>query len=821
MKYDQEYESLIDSKLPEENKKKNFEDEYTIIEELLISQKVKIFKVQSKKDRLTCRTMHRIQKSSFCNLNDDRIMTKEFDLLSNLDHPNIIKLITFFTNDMNFNIISEYFKEGNLEAKIQKHKIFSENQAKYVCKQLLSAIKYLNEHNLVHTDINPDIIYIKDIIKIDNEELYNVKLLQFGSSSINIHKTNNSLNYMAPEIINNKYHQTSDIWSIGIILYQMIFDDLPFKGYKEDEIINNIMKLKPDIINKDASPYVKNLLKKMLNKNPLKRITVNECLKHDWFSVTADKYKKNNNNSGNNEVLNNFFLSHISGQSGDFFKGNKPKEETNANIREQLSKKKSKNEEEKEKEKKINEKHFLENSQFSDDSILEESSSYPSEECEESKKSNESKSNKGSYSSVSCSSYSPARCRSNSINRRTNNIFSELGKKHKYKKLQNKDDKKNEKKVNSKFKNDSSSRKKHSKKSRTKKEEKKDEKKKSKEKNKIIKLESCLNNKKKFEIKIGDKKTEALMKLSNKEIIKHISLNYRRLLINSTTNSHFRRSFSLSILDDSSDKSNGQKLSPLLIDTMKYMKYNIQYNYNKNKEIEKIGKIFDKIIDNKDKLKVDISKLTVTYNDLFTGYLNYIGQKIFLLDSYSENKKIFIDLSKYINEDKKNGNIINTSYDKDDFIRILMIFKEKYLEFRLKKSYQKLKKSDVNEIFNVLDEIEQKIEFKNYKKYFIEIKNMIMKNKLKEIYLFYEYKNLLLDSIKNIFNKETKEKKEKDKQKKDKERQKKKSTPENSRNNGIKGIIRVVTKKDNSKKKIIQINKNDNNLYSDSKNDSA
>jgi hypothetical protein len=128
-------------------------------------------------------------------------------------------------------------------------------------------------------------------------------------------------------------------------------------------------------------------------------------------------------------------------------------------------------------------------------------------------------------------------------------------------------------------------------------------------------------------------------------------------------------------LDDSSDKSNGQKLSPLLIDTMKYMKYNIQYNYNKNKEIEKIGKIFDKIIDNKDKLKVDISKLTVTYNDLFTGYLNYIGQKIFLLDSYSENKKIFTDLSKYINEDKKNGNIINTSYDKDDFIRILMIFK--------------------------------------------------------------------------------------------------------------------------------------------------
>ena len=48
-------------------KKKNFDDKYTILEELLISKKVKIYKVQTKKDRLTCRMMHSIQKSSFCN----------------------------------------------------------------------------------------------------------------------------------------------------------------------------------------------------------------------------------------------------------------------------------------------------------------------------------------------------------------------------------------------------------------------------------------------------------------------------------------------------------------------------------------------------------------------------------------------------------------------------------------------------------------------------------------------------------------------------------------------------------------------------------
>ena len=115
------------------------------------------------------------------------------------------------------------------------------------------------------------------------------------------------------------------------------------------------------------------------------------------------------------------------------------------------------------------------------------------------------------------------------------------------------------------------------------------------------------------------------------------------------------------------------------------------------------------------------------------------------------------------------------------------------------------------------------------------MKNLIMKNRLKEIYLFYEYKNLIVNSVKNIFIKEKKEK-EKEKQKKEKEKQKEKEkekeksskktiSPESSKNNGIKGIIRVVTKKDNSKKQnnvyhinsydknssVININQNNNN----------
>ena len=120
-----------------------------------------------------------------------------------------------------------------------------------------------------------------------------------------------------------------------------------------------------------------------------------------------------------------------------------------------------------------------------------------------------------------------------------------------------------------------------------------------------------------------------------------------------------------------SNKSNGQKLSPLLINTIKYIKYFVQINYKRKIEEEKINKIFDKIASKKIK-KNNNNEIKLTYEDLYIGYLNYIGQKRFNLDSYSDNKKLFLNLSNLINENKKNGNAINLSYDKNDFIKTLI-----------------------------------------------------------------------------------------------------------------------------------------------------
>ena len=649
-------------------KKKKFEDEYKILEELLISKKVKIYKVQSKKDRLTCRMMHSIQKTSFCNLNDDKIMSKEFELLSKLSHPNIIKLFTFYTTDINFNIISEYFKEGTLDTKIRKHKIFTENQAKHVCSKLLNVVKYLNENNLVHTDITPDIIYIQEIVNEKNQELYNIKILQFGSSTINIHNSNNSLYYTSPELLNNKYHKTSDIWSIGIILYQMIYDDLPFKGYKEDEIINNIKKLKvhpPDKAHHTLlSKCLKNLIKRMLNKNPFKRIKVDECLNHEWFTgipnIDDEDTESVNSKIDLNKEINE----------------NKKKEEINTNDK---------------KYKKSNFKTKKEESKKSDISDSDESSENSSDSFSTQKKS-EFESNKFSKKKILAIS----------------------------------------------------------------------DKNKGKE-NKIIENKNRNEN-------------------ENKNII------------NNNKNHEIAKSYSSNMIEVLSSKSNGQKVPPLLIDTIKYIKYYVQINYKRAMEEEKINKIFDKIASKKIN-KNDNNEIKLTNEDLYLGFLNYIGQKIFNLDSYSDNKKLFINLSNSINENKKNGNAINSSYDKNEFLKTLIILKEKYYEHNLEKSYQQLKKSNTKEIINCFNEIDKKSEYSYFKHYIKEMKSIIMKNKYKEIYLFFEFKNLIINSIKNMYN-DTKDNKKKVKINVENDNKSfRRNNSESTKNNGIRGIIKLVDKK--------------------------
>ena len=207
----------------------------------------------------------------------------EIKLLKKLrNHKNIIKYFEHFENEKYFCIVMENISGGNLLNAINKMSKFSEPMARNIFKQLIMTIKYLHNMSIVHRDIKPDNI----LLELDNT----IKLCDFGVSK-QVKKGQlltdscGTPAFIAPEILKDKPYDPymTDIWSSGVVLYIIISGFFPFRGSNETELRKNIISGKFPKLN-DISENLKDLLDKMLEINPDKRIYLDEILKHPWLN---------------------------------------------------------------------------------------------------------------------------------------------------------------------------------------------------------------------------------------------------------------------------------------------------------------------------------------------------------------------------------------------------------------------------------------------------------------------------------------------------------------------------------------------------------
>ena len=212
-----------------------------------------------------------IPKSSFkTNPKLEQLAINEINILSTLKHPNIVRFIETLKTPNNFYFVYEYCNGGTLESMLHTKKQLPEAQALIIFRQLLEAFKELNKNNIMHRDLKPDNIFFSD---------GQVKLGDFGFCKmleVNMAQTMlGSPIYMAPEILKEEiYTLKADIWSLGVVLFEMLFGFCPYESSSISQLIN-VIKDTELVIPKDINPISEEceaLIRKMLVKDQFKRI---------------------------------------------------------------------------------------------------------------------------------------------------------------------------------------------------------------------------------------------------------------------------------------------------------------------------------------------------------------------------------------------------------------------------------------------------------------------------------------------------------------------------------------------------------------------
>lgn len=236
--------------------------------------------------------LHTINKSINFEEKDQNQLYNELKILESLDHPNIIKIFGFYDEKETINIISELCSHGELFQEMLDNGPFNENYSAYVMYQLLSAVNFCHNNKIIHRDINPENILISE----RNKNCYpTIKLTNFNISRILnkdelLTKVIGSTYYIAPEVLNKCYNEKCDEWSCGIIMYILIFGRFPFVGNNDEEILEKINKGKYNLPSScNISKNGLDLLQKLMEYKPEKRISAEDALNHSWFKDHKSK----------------------------------------------------------------------------------------------------------------------------------------------------------------------------------------------------------------------------------------------------------------------------------------------------------------------------------------------------------------------------------------------------------------------------------------------------------------------------------------------------------------------------------------------------
>uniref|UniRef100_A0A3P9J6X3 Peripheral plasma membrane protein CASK n=1 Tax=Oryzias latipes TaxID=8090 RepID=A0A3P9J6X3_ORYLA len=224
-------------------------------------------------------------------------LKREASICHMLKHSHIVELLETYSSDGMLYMVFEFMDGADLCFEIVKRAdagfVYSEAVASHYMRQILEALRYCHDNNIIHRDVKPHCVLLAS-----KENSAPVKLggfgvaIQLGESGLVAGGRVGTPHFMAPEVVKREpYGKPVDVWGCGVILFILLSGCLPFYGTKErlfDSICKGKYKMNPRQWNQ-ISESAKDLVRRMLMLDPAERITVYEALNHPWLKE-RDRY---------------------------------------------------------------------------------------------------------------------------------------------------------------------------------------------------------------------------------------------------------------------------------------------------------------------------------------------------------------------------------------------------------------------------------------------------------------------------------------------------------------------------------------------------
>lgn len=221
--------------------------------------------------------------------NETQFLAREVQIILSVNHPNIVRTIDVFVTRRRIHFVMEYLAGGELFDFIAENTHFTEAHAATVMADLLNALYYLHHRGIAHRDVK-----LENLLCANSTWPLNVKLADFGFANY-VNSGNEPMlssfvgtpYYIAPEMLRADPHgRPVDIWASGVVLYILLSGKFPFGGRNESEYYQRVLSKEayfPAEEWTDVSEDAKDLVRGMLCKDPEKRLTAEQCLRHTWL----------------------------------------------------------------------------------------------------------------------------------------------------------------------------------------------------------------------------------------------------------------------------------------------------------------------------------------------------------------------------------------------------------------------------------------------------------------------------------------------------------------------------------------------------------